>query len=288
MQSNIQIINRDDTCFVDIEGTIGTSKATYEHFKKTLEKLRTMDVPRVVVNIRSTGGDVNDALLIHDALRSLDIPITTRCYGYTASAATVIAQAASEGCREISAQALYLIHNSICAAEGNVEELASKTELLRKTDTRLAELYAARSGRPAAEFSALMAENSGNGRWLSPEEAMAAGLVDRIVLPVETTKERKALGNPFKKIFGRKAIEVPAPGATPAPPPAPSIFHFDAPEQPDEIVRRTELVLHEGQRLIQATRTNPCEDPSLSDQLLSANERAYAEDAKRLFTDPFI
>ena len=34
-------------------------------------------------------------------------------YGYTASAATVIAQAASEGCREISAHALYLIHNSI-------------------------------------------------------------------------------------------------------------------------------------------------------------------------------
>ena len=66
-----------------------------------------------MVDIRSTGGDVNDALLIHDALCSLDAHITTRCYGYTASAATIIAQAASPGCREISANALYLIHTCL-------------------------------------------------------------------------------------------------------------------------------------------------------------------------------
>lgn len=89
------------------------------------------------------GGDVNDALLIYEALSSLDGHIVTRCYGYTASAATVIAQAASEGCREISAHALYLIHNSICTAEGNAEELATRIDLLRKTDARLAEVYAA-------------------------------------------------------------------------------------------------------------------------------------------------
>ncbi len=129
-----------------------------------------------MVDIRSTGGDVNDALLIHDALRSLDAHIITRCYGYTASAATIIAQAASPGCREISANALYLIHTAICATEGNAAEIAGKLDLLRQTDTRIAAVYAARSGRPAGEFETLMAENNGNGRWLSPEEAVAAGL----------------------------------------------------------------------------------------------------------------
>ena len=38
--------------------------------------------------------------------------VVTRCYGYVASAATVIAQAASPGCREISSNAFYLIHCS--------------------------------------------------------------------------------------------------------------------------------------------------------------------------------
>lgn len=101
-------------------------------FRDSLDRLREIDAPEIVVNIRSTGGDVNDALLIYEALSSLDGHIVTRCYGYTASAATVIAQAASEGCREISAHALYLIHNSICTAEGNAEELATRIDLLRK------------------------------------------------------------------------------------------------------------------------------------------------------------
>lgn len=157
-------------------------------FRDSLDRLREIDAPEIVVNIRSTGGDVNDALLIYEALSSLDGHIVTRCYGYTASAATVIAQAASEGCREISAHALYLIHNSICTAEGNAEELATRIDLLRKTDARLAEVYAARSGRTPEEFTLLMAENNGSGRWLSPQEALAAGLVDRIIEPSATEK----------------------------------------------------------------------------------------------------
>lgn len=199
MQSDIQITNRNDTCFVDIEGVIGVPEewqfdqpssrvATYEKFRDSLDRLREIDAPEIVVNIRSTGGDVNDALLIYEALSSLDGHIVTRCYGYTASAATVIAQAASEGCREISAHALYLIHNSICTAEGNAEELATRIDLLRKTDARLAEVYAARSGRTPEEFTLLMAENNGSGRWLSPQEALAAGLVDRIIEPSATEK----------------------------------------------------------------------------------------------------
>ena len=88
--------------------------ATYERFRDAVRRIAEIEAPEVVVEIRSTGGDVNDALLIHDALRSLGARITTRCYGYTASAATIIAQAASEGRREISANALYLIHDSVC------------------------------------------------------------------------------------------------------------------------------------------------------------------------------
>ena len=98
MQSDIQITNRNDTCFVDIEGVIGVPEewqfdqpssrvATYEKFRDSLDRLREIDAPEIVVNIRSTGGDVNDALLIYEALSSLDGHIVTRCYGYTASAA---------------------------------------------------------------------------------------------------------------------------------------------------------------------------------------------------------
>lgn len=186
MKSDIQIRNSADVCYIDIEGTIGVPEqwqfaspddrvATYEKFRDAVARIAALDAPQVVVNIRSTGGDVNDALLIYDALAALDAEVTTRCYGYVASAATLIAQAASEGRREISAGALYLVHAAACAAEGNAAELEARAELLRKTDERLAALYARRSGRPQEEFAKRMAENNGNGRWLSPEETVAAG-----------------------------------------------------------------------------------------------------------------
>ena len=192
MQTKITIRNEAQTCYIDIEGVIGVPEesqfenadsrvATFETFRQEVEHIKRVAATSVVVNIRSTGGDVNDALLIYDALQSLDARITTRCYGYTASAATIIAQAANVGCREISSNALYLIHNSCCSIEGNASSLEARAELLRKTDERLAHLYAQHSGQPAEKFVALMAENSGEGRWLTAEETVAAGLADKII-----------------------------------------------------------------------------------------------------------
>ena len=185
---NINIDNSAGVATIDIEGTIGAPDysgvgkvATYEAFKGKIEEVKSQNVRKVVVNIRSTGGDVQDALLIYDALKEIGCKVETICYGYTASAATIIAQAASAGERKMSANGLYLIHQASTYADGNANELDAKADLLKKTDERIAAIYAAASGRPAEEFAALMGENNGNGKWLSAEEALAAGLIDTIV-----------------------------------------------------------------------------------------------------------
>lgn len=292
MQS-IRINNNAGVCHIDIEGTIGVPEewqfdqpeqriATYEKFRDAVRRIGEIDAPEVVVNIRSTGGDVNDALLIHDALRQLSGRITTRCYGYTASAATIIAQAASDGCREISANALYLIHTSICATEGNAAELSGKIDLLRHTDRRLAEIYAARSGRTAEEFETLMAENNGNGRWLSPEETLAAGLADTIIDAGGTAAETPsahprndargwarllaALGlhrgkGPSDELLGDR-----------------NVLHFDDEPEPRQT---SSIASDEAFRHAAPTTTRPCEDPSCNETIRTANQRAYAADARQ-------
>ena len=274
MKSEIQIKNSAGVCRIEIEGTIGVPEewqfdqpearvATYEKFRDTVQRIAGIDAPQIVVDIRSTGGDVNDALLIHDALCSLDAHIITRCYGYTASAATIIAQAASPGCREISANALYLIHTAICAAEGNAAEIAGKLDLLRQTDTRIAAVYAARSGRPAGEFEALMAENNGNGRWLSPEEAVAAGLADTVTDNEERTAPSLA-GNIAR------GWELPADR---------NVLLTAGERQ--ELLRRSATAIRQAQQNASPTCTKPREDPSYGDTVRTANQRAYAEDVKR-------
>lgn len=193
MSGKITITNTaDNKAVIDIEGIIGVPEdyqfdepghriATYQSFSEIIEKIKILENTEIIVNIRSTGGNVNDALLIHDALKGLGVKITTRCFGYVASAATIIAQAASENCREISSNSLYLIHKSVCSTEGNTQALSQTLEMLDKTDQRITAIYAVRSGRNASEFVKLMDENNGNGRWLSPEEAIEKGLADHMI-----------------------------------------------------------------------------------------------------------
>ncbi len=309
--SHININNNADCCHIEIEGTIGIPEewqfeeadhrvATYERFREAVARIAEIQAPKVIVTIRSTGGDVNDALLIHDALRQINGQITTRCYGYTASAATIIAQAASEGCRQLSANALYLIHRATCTTEGNAAQLGEQLALLEQTDERLASLYAARSGRPSENFRALMAENNGNGRWLSPDEAIEAGLADAIIDPeadyeepptnpetsegeepstdkeiVPATEQPTAVKNGWQRLLAAIGLQSKATSH----PDDRNTVHFDRP-----------LMHYRQQRIATAaqlkqyapTRPAPTEDPSYGDPARSANELAYAEDLKRL------
>lgn len=288
MQENIRINNNAEECSIDIEGTIGVPEewqfddpaqriATYDAFREAVRRIGELNAAHIVVNIRSTGGDVNDALLIYEALTTLTARITTRCYGYTASAATLIAQAASEGCREISPNALYLIHNSVCATEGNADELTARLDLLRRTDQRLAALYAARSGRTAEEFASLMAENNGCGRWLSPDEVLAAGLADAVIATSGTQTKSSVAQNivrGWQRLMARTGI-------TPVPAPSEdrNILHFD--DDPDRQVVQSVIAAQDAQQGVLPTATRPCEDPAVHETLRTANENAYSSDARR-------
>lgn len=336
MQTKITIRNEAQTCYIDIEGTIGvkekhqfenasTRVATFETFRREVARIAEVAATNVVVNIRSTGGDVNDALLIYDALKGLDAHITTRCYGYTASAATIIAQAADEGCREISSNAMYLIHRSTCSIEGNASSLESRVELLRKTDERLSALYAERSGGEVEFYANLMAENNGEGRWLTAEETVEAGLADHIidtlmggvqtpeaeqVLPTLDNQSVKdtATGAIIRYIFSRLAYHIEewierlherhlakraakraekeaqqaemltdenTESSTVETEPSESLPQATAME-----TTPSGIAFDEGQRRYGATEVKPTEDPSMNQPLTSANERAYADDAR--------
>lgn len=290
MESTIKINNEAEITTIDIEGTIGLSEswqfdnpesrvATYERFKEHVARIADIKNAHIRVNIRSTGGDVNDAMLIYEALKATGAHITTCCYGYTASAATIVAQAASEGCRLIAPTSLYLIHNSLCSVEGNAEDLEAEVELLRQTDERIAEIYATRSGRDIGAMSALMAENGGKGRWLSPAEVITEGLADALEgnTPIETKSEgvmdRAKQG--IEALLRAIGIET---------------KNLTTPNVADDInyiphnnsLADSSIALEEKQRAVQATRVKEVEDPDLRDTPHNERMRAYDSDARTM------
>lgn len=297
MSQLIKIKNEVNLTTIDIEGTIGMEEAwqfdnpdsrvaTYERFRESVSQIADIQNSEIRVNIRSTGGDVNDAILIYEALRATGAKVTTCCYGYTASAATIVAQAASEGCRLIAPSSLYLIHNSICATEGNAEELQAEVEMLHQTDMRLADIYATRSGRDIEEIKALMAENGGRGKWLSPEEAIAMGLVDAVedvVAPTTTFTERTkqavvALLNHLGITAEASSVEPPHPADD-----INIVVRNSQSEKPLASHKEMSLIaLKEAQREVEASKVKSVQDPNPVDLDSDPRKLAYESDARNM------
>ena len=297
MSQLIKIKNEVNLTTIDIEGTIGMEEAwqfdnpdsrvaTYERFRESVSQIADIQNSEIRVNIRSTGGDVNDAILIYEALRATGAKVTTCCYGYTASAATIVAQAASEGCRLIAPSSLYLIHNSICATEGNAEELQAEVEMLHQTDMRLADIYATRSGRDIEEIKALMAENGGRGKWLSPEEAIAMGLVDaveEVVAPTTTFTERTkqavvALLNHLGITAEASSVEPPHPADD-----VNIVARNSQSEKPLASHKEMSLIaLKEAQREVEASKVKSMQDPNPVDLDSDPRKLAYESDARNM------
>ena len=220
----INITNQSaDNASIDIEGVIGIPEwwqfddpknkvSTWNKFKSKVDEIKNLKAKNITINIRSLGGNTNHALMIHDALCLLDADITTICFGYTASAATLIAQAASKDKRQISSNSLYLIHQCATYASGYIADIKDAIVTMEKTNKTIAKLYSDRSGEPADSFVAIMNKNSGQGEWMTADEALQAKLADQILNVASTSNLDTSNIDMFKypAIPDNKFIPVPA------------------------------------------------------------------------------
>ena len=182
-----------DTLEIDIEGTIGeaydwwtdTTGTTKEQIFQKLKDVANSAASKIVVNINSFGGDVNDGISIHDALATHKAKVTTRINGFTASAATIIAMAADPGQREISANSLFLVHKASNIAMGNEHDFKTALSDLQKVDGRIADIYAKRCKKPVNEIMDIMDRFDGRGEWLTAQEAKDLGFIDTINEPLK-------------------------------------------------------------------------------------------------------
>lgn len=180
----------DKTVEIDIEGIIGFDWwdddediiKSKEAMKSELKVISEIKATHINVNINSPGGDVAHGFSMHDLLASHEAEVTTKINGLTASAATIIAQ--SGDIRQMSDNALYLVHNSMAMTFGNKNDFKSIIKGLEKVDDRMSNLYAKRSGETKESFQDLMDSNNGQGEWINAKEAEEAGLIDEVFEPM--------------------------------------------------------------------------------------------------------
>lgn len=128
----------------------------------------------VKLHLNSPGGDVFDGLAIYQALKSRSGETTVVVDGLAASIASVIAMGAD---RVVMApKATMMIHEGWTAAVGNSADMRKLADLLDKTSSNIASVYADKAGQTVEFWRDRMRDET----WYSAEEALQAGLIDEV------------------------------------------------------------------------------------------------------------
>jgi ATP-dependent Clp protease, proteolytic subunit ClpP len=160
------------------------------------------------LHISSPGGDVFEALAIMNALKEHPSTKTVYIDGLAASAASFIAVGIG-GEVIMRPGAEMMIHNAQGGAWGDMNDMHAIIERLESASATIADIYAAKTGTDAETWRAAMDAET----WFSADEALVAGLVDKVEAAGEGVDNRKLAGvsNTVRGGRYRRREDAPAP-----------------------------------------------------------------------------
>jgi ATP-dependent Clp protease protease subunit len=147
---------------------------------ETVRRLLALDAESsepIQLLISSPGGHLESGDAIHDVVRFISAPVNMIGTGWVGSAATHLYLAAPRKRRFCLPQTRFLIHQPSGGAGGPATDISIQAQEILKARERIARTIARETGQPL-ETVMLDIERD---RWLSAEQAVAYGLVSRIV-----------------------------------------------------------------------------------------------------------
>lgn len=144
-----------------------------------------LDADHIDLFINSPGGDVFDAMAILNVIRRTEAHVVAHIDGIAASAASFIAMGADEVVMGRNSE--LMIHDASGLCWGPAEDMQKMADDLTRVSENIASVYAEKAGgEPATWREAMLAET-----WYSAEEAVTAGLADR----VDTDRDKSEVKN---------------------------------------------------------------------------------------------
>ncbi len=128
--------------------------------------------------INSPGGEIQSGFAIYDMLHFVACPVVTIVAGMAASMGSVLSLAGDKGKKYCFPHAKIMIHQpSMSGGQGPIVDLEIHAEQITKTRTLLSNLYAEKTGKSSKQVMKDMERD----HWLTAEEALEYGLIDKIV-----------------------------------------------------------------------------------------------------------
>ena len=131
----------------------------------------------ITLYINSPGGLVTAGMAIYDTMQYISSDIQTVVVGQACSMGSLLASAGTKGKRLMLPHARHMIHQPLGGASGQATDVEIRANELLRWKRELTEIYVKTTGRTYDELAADMERD----KFMTPEEAVAYGLADRIV-----------------------------------------------------------------------------------------------------------
>ena len=127
--------------------------------------------------INSPGGSVTAGMAIYDTMRYIKCDVATICVGMAASMGAFLLAAGTKGKRMALPNAEIMIHQPSAGTQGQITDMAIHLKRLESIKTRMNRILAQNTGKSVEEVT----EACERDNFMSSEEALAFGLVDRVL-----------------------------------------------------------------------------------------------------------
>lgn len=136
--------------------------------------------------INSPGGSVDAGFAVWDQVKMITSPVITLVTGLAASMGSVLSLCASPGKRFATPYARIMIHQPSISGPvmGQATDLDIQAKEILKTKDLLENLYMEHTGRTKKEVEKALDRDT----WMSAQEALGFGLLDKIVTSAEEIK----------------------------------------------------------------------------------------------------
>jgi len=185
-------------------------------FKADFDSLKNSNIPIIPILIDSFGGEIYSLLAMLDIMVSSDRPIATIALGKAMSCGSILLACGSPGLRFIGPHSTVMIHDAGSVSFGKIEDLKADVGEAERLNNKIFGILNEKCGRPQGYFQKIVAEKKHANWYLTPEEALKHGVVDKIGIPIldhgfnldiATGKEKK--DDKKKKVVLRKSGRVP-------------------------------------------------------------------------------
>ena len=129
--------------------------------------------------INSPGGSVTAGLAIYDTMQMLSCDVRTYCIGQAASMGAVLLAAGAAGKRFALPHARIMVHQPSGGFRGTAADVDIQAQELLYIKKVLYDILAKHCGHPADEIRS----KSERDHFMSAEEAIAEGIIDKVVMP---------------------------------------------------------------------------------------------------------